>query len=85
MKRIARRAHGLSSLIGEDHDVALLAQRANERRDRFADGTAGGELAALTERRRAELRRDALDLAQRLFGKKPRKVARLLEKSDAAA
>jgi CHAD domain-containing protein len=85
MKRIARRAHELSNLIGEDHDLAVLAQRANERRDRFADGTPTGELAALTERRRAELRRDALDLAQRLYRKKPRKVVRPLEDSDAAA
>lgn len=84
MKRIARRAHELSNLIGEDHDLALLAQRANERRDLFADGTAH-EVAALTERRRAELRRDALALAQRLFGIKPHKVVRPLEKSDAAA
>src|SRR5205823_11132224 len=55
MKRVARRAHELSDLIGEDHDLALLALRANERRDRFADATVAGELAALVERRRAEL------------------------------
>ena len=84
MKRIARRAHELSDLIGEDHDLALLAQRADERRDRFDEGTAAGELAALTERRRAELRRNALDLGQRLFRKKPRKVVRPLKKSGAA-
>jgi CHAD domain-containing protein len=85
MKRIARRAHELSNLIGEDHDLALLAQRVNERRDRFADETAAGELAALVERRRAELQREALDLGRRLFRKKPRKVARPLEKSGAPA
>jgi CHAD domain-containing protein len=85
MKRIARRAHELSNLIGEDHDLALLAQRADERRDRFADETAAGELRALVERRRAELQREALDLGRRLFRKKPRKVAGPLEKSGAAA
>jgi CHAD domain-containing protein len=85
MKRIARRAHELSNLTGEDHDLALLAQRALERRDRFADETAAGELAALVERRRAELQRDALDLGRRLFSKRPRKVVRPLEKSGAAA
>ena len=84
MKRVARRAHELSNLIGEDHDLALLAERACERRDRFAEGSAAGELAALTERRRAELRHEALDLGRRLFGKKPRKVARPLETSGAA-
>ena len=84
MKRIARRAHELSNLIGEDHDLALLGQRADEQRDRFPDETAAGELAALVERRRAELQREALDLGQRLFRKKPRKVARPLEKPGAA-
>jgi hypothetical protein len=72
MKRIARRAHELSDLIGEDHDLALLAQRANERRDRFSDETAAGELAAL-------------ELARRLFRKKSRKVARPLEEPRSAA
>jgi CHAD domain-containing protein len=84
MKRIARQAHELSNVIGEDQDLALLAQRADERRDRFADGTAAGELAALTVRRRAELRREALDLGRRLFRKRPRKVVRPLEQSSAA-
>jgi CHAD domain-containing protein len=85
MKRVARRAHELSNLIGEDHDLALLAQRADERRDRFADETAAGELSVLVERRRAELQREALDLARRVFRKKPRKVARPLEKPGSAA
>jgi hypothetical protein len=85
MKRIARRAHDLSDLIGEDHDLALLAQLANERRDRFPDATAADELAALVERRRAELQREARDLGRRLFRKKPRKVVRPLKKSGATA
>jgi CHAD domain-containing protein len=85
MKRLARRAHELSDLIGEDHDLALLAQRAEEDPDRFPDETAAGELAALVERRRAELQREALELAQRLFRRKPRKVVRPLKKSGTAA
>jgi CHAD domain-containing protein len=85
MKRFARRAHELSNLIGEDHDLALLAQRANERRDRFANETAAGELAALVERRRAELQREAMVLGRRVFRKKPRKVARPLEEPGSAA
>jgi CHAD domain-containing protein len=83
MKRVTRRAHELSDLIGEDHDLALLAQRADERRDRFPDANAADELTALVERRRAELQRKALKLARRLFRKKPRKVVRALEKPAA--
>jgi CHAD domain-containing protein len=84
MKRIARRAHELSNLIGEDHDLSLLGQRADERRDRFADEATVGELASLIERRRRELRRQAMDVATRLFRKKPGKVVRPLEKGAAA-
>jgi CHAD domain-containing protein len=84
MKRIAGRAHELSDLIGEDHDLALLAQRAAERGDRFPDATAASELTALVERRRDELQREALKLARRLFRKKPRKIVRPLEKPGAA-
>jgi CHAD domain-containing protein len=85
MKRVARRAHELSNLIGEDHDLALLAERADERRDRFANETAADELAALVERRRAELQREAMVLGRRVFRKKPRKVARPLEEPGSAA
>jgi CHAD domain-containing protein len=85
MRRIARRAHELSNLIGEDHDLAMLGQRAAERSDRFDDEAAVGELAKLIERRRDELQREAMGLAKRLFGKKPGKVVRPLEKSDAAS
>jgi CHAD domain-containing protein len=85
MKRIARRAHELSNLIGEDHDLAILGQRAAEQRDRFAGETDVGELAGLVEQRRDQLRRDAMDTGRRLFGKKPRKLVRPLEKTGAAA
>jgi hypothetical protein len=44
-------------LIGDEYDLALLAQRATERRNRFPDATAAGELELLIERRRAELQR----------------------------
>jgi CHAD domain-containing protein len=85
MKRISRRAHELSDLIGDDHDLALLAERAYERRDRFPDEAAASELASLVERRRSELQHEALDLARRLFSKKPRKIARPLERSGTVA
>jgi CHAD domain-containing protein len=85
IKRIARRAHELSNLIGEDHDLALLAQRATERSDRFPDAIAASDLELLVERRRDELQREALELARRLFRKKPRKIVRPLGKSGAAA
>jgi CHAD domain-containing protein len=79
MKLTAARAHELSSLIGEDHDLAILQERASERRDRFDDEASFRLLAELIERRRRELRRKAMRLGKRLFRKQPRKLARELE------
>ena len=75
MKRLARAAHELSDLIGEEHDLAILEERASERRDRFDDERTVAALGTLIERRRDELRREAISLGARLFRKKPRKVA----------
>ena len=85
MKRTARKAHRLSDLIGEEHDLALLAERAAQRRDRFDDDAAADDLAERIERRRAELRSDALELGSRLYRRKPRKMVRPLEKSASRA
>jgi CHAD domain-containing protein len=85
MKRLARDAHDLSNLIGEDHDLAILVERATERRDRFDDEASVAELADLVERRRDELRQEALKVARRLYRKKPRKVVRSLEHSGVAS
>lgn len=68
MKKLSRRAHRLSNLIGEEHDLAILAERV-------ADGQ---PLARLIARRRKKLVTDALGLGQRTYKKKPRKVVKLL-------
>jgi len=47
MKGLARAAHELSDLIGEEHDLAILDQRASERRDRFDDERRVGELGRM--------------------------------------
>lgn len=80
MKRTARTAHRLSDLIGEEHDLALLATRVAQRRDRLSDAAAV-DLTERIERRRAALRSEALELGSRLYRSKPRKMARPLKKS----
>jgi CHAD domain-containing protein len=85
MRRIARRAHELSNLIGEDHDLAILGQRAAECRDLFDDEAAVSELAKLIERRRDELQREAMGLGKRVFRKNPGKLVGPLERSGVAA
>jgi CHAD domain-containing protein len=75
MNKLARRAHKLSDLAGEDHDLAVLLDGARER----AHTLQPGELAlleALIARRREALQKDALARARRVYGRKPRKLAR---------
>jgi CHAD domain-containing protein len=72
MKRLAKEAHELSDLIGQEHDLAILAERVQAE-----------PLTGLVESRREELVRELLPLARRLYRKKPRKVARSLERAAA--
>jgi CHAD domain-containing protein len=76
-RELADRAHVLSDLLGLDHDLAILRERALSEPDRLTP--AERELLEdLIERRRKRLRRKALDQASRLYRRKPRKLARKL-------
>jgi hypothetical protein len=74
------------------HARTTVAGDGEERRFRLRDGEpvpaglrriAGSQLDI--ERRRDELRRDAMQLAKRLFRNKPRTLVRPLEKAGGAA
>lgn len=75
MKRLARRAHELADLLGDDHDLAVLAQAAREDRSDLSDAERD-LLTGLIERERAELQAEALDGARTVYRRKPRKLAR---------
>lgn len=77
MRRIRRRAHELSDLLGADHDLVMLLAAARVRQETLAPGELG-LLEALVARRRAALRDDALARARRLYAAKPRAVAALV-------
>jgi CHAD domain-containing protein len=83
MKRLGRRAHRLSDLLGDDHDLAVLLEAART-------GTAAlrpGELELLTqlvERRRKGLQREALARAKRLYRRKPKSWKRRIARGAAA-
>ena len=77
MKELARRAHALSDLVGDDHDLAVLHAAARERHATLAPG----ELALLERliaRRRARLQRRALAQARRVYARKPAELANLV-------
>jgi CHAD domain-containing protein len=74
VRKLRRRAHRLADVLGEDHDLAVLVERAEASPELFGEG----ELSALTElvkRRRRVLQRDALARAAELYRRKPRKLA----------
>jgi CHAD domain-containing protein len=77
MKELARRAHALSDVVGDDHDLAVLRAAARERHTTLAPG----ELALLERliaRRRARLQRRALAQARRVYARKPAELAKLV-------
>jgi CHAD domain-containing protein len=71
-------AHELSDLIGKDHDLALLAENAAARPERFADGVSLEDFLDLIARRRRKLQRRSLKVAARLYEQKPKKLVRAL-------
>jgi CHAD domain-containing protein len=77
MKELGRRAHALSDVVGDDHDLAVLRGAARERQATLAPG----ELALLERliaRRRARLQRKALAHGRRLYASKPARLAKLV-------
>ena len=84
LRRVAKRADNLGEALGEDHDLALLAELV---RDSGNPHAARGRdlprppkatrrvLLREIRRRRRRLRRDALRLGARLYGPRPRRFA----------
>jgi CHAD domain-containing protein len=71
----AEQVHELSDLLGDHHDLSVLAEWIRES-DRSA--TAGPLLDAIS-RRQAELLESALELGARLYAEKPRRFSGRLE------
>ena len=90
VKKLAKRADALGELLGEEHDLAVLAQRV--RRDAEA-GCSSGAPGRRTRRlllksiaaRRGKLRKRALRDGARLYGRKPARFVRRVRKRAAAA
>jgi CHAD domain-containing protein len=82
MPKLARRADALGEMLGEEHDLFLLAERVRE------GGTGCGRrtrraLLKLIERRRTRLTRRALQDGARLYGRPPKKLLRRVRRAYA--
>jgi hypothetical protein len=79
MKTMAGQASKLSDFLGEDHDLAVLTDKARDNDDALNDE----ERRVLTReirRRRRKLQKKADELGAKLYSERPRKLAGRLEK-----
>ena len=70
---LARRADALGEMLGEEHDLFLLAQRVREDDESYGRGTRR-RLLKLIEQRRKRLTKRALRDGERLYRRRPKKL-----------
>jgi CHAD domain-containing protein len=80
MKTQARRAHRLSDLLGEDHDLAVLREHVGQAGGSFEHEATRTALLSVIDRRRASLQREALRLGSRVYARRPKRFARSIER-----
>lgn len=76
----AEAAHALSELLGDDHDLAVLAERLADEAPPLAPAVDArrAELRALIAHRSEQLRADAFRLGRRVYAEPPKVFARRL-------
>jgi CHAD domain-containing protein len=77
LKASSAEAHELADLLGDHHDLSVLVAAA---RDQTPDDPDTEALAALAERRQAELLGAALQLGDRLYAERPDRFTRRIER-----
>jgi CHAD domain-containing protein len=80
MKALAKEAHELSDLLGDDHDLAVLRERVAKGGVAFEQPSTRTALLAVIDRRRASLQRDALELGAKIYDRPPKRFARSIER-----
>jgi len=80
MKAQARRAHRLSDLLGDDHDLAVLREHVAQADFALEQEATRTALLAVIDRRRGSLQREALKLGARVYGRRPKRFARSVER-----
>lgn len=71
----AQALHGLSNLLGEEHDLTVLCDVLLKHRHEFEASAEVEVVLALAEQRRHSLQQAARPLGQRLFADKPKHLA----------
>jgi hypothetical protein len=76
MKKLSRRLHDLSDLLGDDHDLAVLRTYARSHPQCFEDQVDAAALVAVIDRRREYLQGEALKLGGSLYKESPKGFTR---------
>ncbi|MGH8886592.1 MAG: CHAD domain-containing protein [Egibacteraceae bacterium] len=76
LRPLADRLHDLSDVLGDDHNLAVLADQLRSYPDQF--GGANADALVIIGSRRADLKRRALRLGARLYVERPSAFARRL-------
>jgi CHAD domain-containing protein len=76
MRARAKRAHRLSDLLGDDHDLAVLREHVAQADVAFGQEATRAALLSVIDRRRASLQRQAFKLGARVYGRRPKRFAR---------
>ncbi|WP_445619818.1 CHAD domain-containing protein [Kushneria sp. Sum13] len=80
MEARAREAHRLADLLGEEHDLAMLAQVLSEPQTAVQDQTLTNTLLKMIAHRRQALQGEALLLGQRLFAERPEALGKRIKR-----
>jgi hypothetical protein len=81
LRTLGKQADKLGEALGEEHDLALLTQRVSAEKAIFADDKRGHRaLQRAIRRRRAQLRKRALNAGRALYTRKPKRFRARLPK-----
>ena len=80
MKAHAKRAHRLSDLLGDDHDLAVLREHVAKTAFPAEEEATRTALLSVIDRRRGSLQREAFKLGARVYARRPKRVARSIER-----
>jgi CHAD domain-containing protein len=81
MKARAKRAHQLSDLLGDDHDLAVLRAQVAQPGPALGQEPIRAALLSAIDRRRRSLQRQAFKLGERVYGRRPKRFARSVEQA----
>jgi CHAD domain-containing protein len=80
MKKLAKRTHDLSDLLGDDHDLAVLETYVREHPGALPAPDDREALLAVIERRREKLQRRAFALGAKLYRRSPKRFVKRVER-----